>query len=57
MLATNQGSQERGVEAETRDGSDSTVVGTLFDSDMSTVVPPGSSSEANDDDILGVSYD
>ncbi len=53
MSATNQGSAERGVEAETRDGSDSTVVGT--DSDLSTVVPPGSSGEANDDDILKVS--
>ncbi len=39
MSATTQGSEERGVEAETRDGSDSTVVGTFSDSDMSTVVP------------------
>ncbi len=55
MSATNQGSEERGVEAETRDGSDSTIVGTLSDSDVSTVVPPGSSGEASNDDILGVS--
>ncbi len=41
MLATTQGSEERGVETETRDGSDSTVVRTLSDSDQSIVAPPG----------------
>ncbi len=57
MLPTTQGSEKRGVEAETRDGSDSTVVGNLSDSEQSTVVPPGSSGEANDDNLLGVSDD
>ncbi len=55
MLATNQGSKEGGIEPDTRDGSDSTVVETISDSDVSTVVPPRSASEDKDDDLQDLS--
>ncbi len=48
MSATNQGSEDGGVEPEASDGSDSTVVETISDSDVSTVAPPGSAGEVND---------
>ncbi len=43
------------VEPETRDSSDSTIVNTISNSDVSSVVPPGSSGEVNNNDLLGLS--
>ncbi len=43
------------VEPETRDSPDSTIVNTISNSDVSSVVPPGSSGEVNNNDLLGLS--
>ncbi len=56
MSAATQGSEEGCVEAETRDGSDSSVV-TEKESEKSVDVTPRSSIDVTDDDLLGHSED
>ncbi len=56
MSTANQGSDESGVESETRVSSDSTIV-VISDSEKSVEVTLGSACEVTDDDLLRRSED
>ncbi len=57
MAAATQGSEERRVEEETRDGSDSLRDLKTDNSNKSVVSPPGSTGSRTEDDLLGDSND